>query len=71
MQTKAEVIINWVDANLPPLSWRIIAMKQMKLFLKHKISPASINAETRFNEEIIEAIRQLIKADYSKELPKF
>jgi len=71
MHTKAEVIINWVDANLPPLSWRIIAMKQMKLLLKHKISPASINAETRFNEEIIEAIRQMIKADYSKELPSF
>jgi hypothetical protein len=43
----------------------------MKLLLKHKISPASINGETRFNEEIIEAIRQMIKADYSKELPKF
>ncbi len=71
MHTKAEVIINWVDNNLPPLSWRIIAMKQMKLFLKHKISPASINSETRFNEEIIEAIRQVIKADYSKELPRF
>jgi hypothetical protein len=71
MQTKAQVIINWVDLNLPPLSWRIIAMKQMKLFLKHKISPASINSETCFNEEIIEAIRLVVKTDYSKELPKF
>jgi hypothetical protein len=71
MQTKAQVVINWVDLNLPPLSWRIIAMKQMKLFLKHKISPASINGETYFNEEIIEAIRLLVKTDYCKELPRF
>jgi len=71
MQIKAEVIINWVDLHLPPLSWRIIAMKQMKLLLKHKISPANINGQTIFNEEIVEAIRQMIKADYSKELPAF
>ena len=71
MQVKAEVVIKWADANLPPLSWRIIAMKQMKLLLKHKISPASINADTVFNTEIIEAIRVIVKTDYGKDLPAF
>lgn len=69
MQVKAEVVIKWSDANLPPLSWRIIAMKQMKLLLKHKISPAAINNETVFNAEIIDAIRTMIKTEYGKDLP--
>lgn len=71
MQVKAESVIKWVDQNLPPLSWRIIVMKEMKLMLKHKISPASINGDTYFNEEIVVAIKQLIKNDYGKEVLNF
>jgi hypothetical protein len=69
MRVKAGTIIGWVDTNLPPLTWRIIAMKQMKILLKHKISPAKIDGDTYFNAEIVEAIRKMIKADYHKELP--
>lgn len=71
MQVKAEVVIRWVDENLPPLSWRIIVMKQMKLLLKHKISPAKIDADTYFNAEIMDALRALIKNDYHKDMPNF
>ena len=71
MQVKAETIINWMDANLPPLSWRIIVMKQMKLLLKHKISPAKIDGSTYFNDEIIETLRKVVKDDYGKEMPNF
>lgn len=71
MQTKAENVIKWVDNNLPPLSWRIIVMKQMKLLLKHKISPTKIDATTIFNEEIMTALKEMVKNDYGKDLPKF
>ena len=71
MQVKAENVIKWVDDNLPPLSWRIIAMKQMKLLLKHKISPANINGTTYFNEEIIATLKKAIKDDYGKDMPSF
>jgi hypothetical protein len=69
MQIKAEKVVSWIDTNLPPLSWRIIAMKQIKVLLKHKISPTKIDSSTYFNEEIMLAIRETIKVDYKKELP--
>lgn len=71
MQIKAEKVIQWVDLNLPPLSWRIIVMKQMKLLLKHKISPASINGTTYFNNEIMDSLKQHIKETYGKDMPNF
>ena len=71
MQVKAEKVVSWIDANLPPLSWRIFVMKQMKLLLKHKISPASIDGSTYFNEEIISALKLHVKETYDKELPSF
>jgi hypothetical protein len=71
MQVKAATLINWVDLNLPPLSWRIIVMKQMKLLLKHKISPEKIDGDTYFNDEIFEALKRIIKEDYGKEMPNF
>ena len=71
MKIKADAVIQWVDKNLPPLSWRIIVMKQMKLLLKHKISPANIDGTTYFNEEIMMELKQLIKNDYGKDLPSF
>lgn len=71
MQVKAEKVVSWIDANLPPLSWRIFVMKQMKLLLKHKISPANIDGSTYFNEEIISALKLHVQETYNKELPSF
>lgn len=71
MQVKAEVVINWIELNLPPLSWRIIVMKQMKLLLKHKISPAKIDGSTYFNQEIIGVLKQVVRDEYGKEMPDF
>ena len=71
MQVKAQTVVGWVDSNLPPLSWRIIVMKQMKLMLKHKISPAKIDENTYFNEEIVSALKLHIKEVYNKEMPTF
>lgn len=69
MQVKADKVVSWVDNNLPPLTWRIIVMKQMKLLLKHKISPAKIDGNTYFNEEILTALQAHIREEYAKELP--
>ena len=71
MQIKALKVVTWVDTNLPPLSWRIIVMKEMKLLLKHKISPAKIDESTYFNEEIVSALKLHIKEKYDKEMPSF
>ena len=71
MQVKAQTVVGWIDTNLPPLSWRIIVMKQMKLMLKHKISPANINENTYFNEEVLSALKLHIKTEYNKDLPSF
>jgi len=71
MQVKAEKVVSWIDTNLPPLSWRIIVMKQMKLLLKHKISPAKIDGSTYFNEEIMSALKVHVKEAYNKDMPAF
>jgi hypothetical protein len=69
MDVQAEKVVNWIDSNLPPLSWRIIAMKQIKLLISNKISPAKIDDKTYFNEVIMNAIRESVKNDYGKDLP--
>jgi hypothetical protein len=71
MQVKAEKVISWMDSNLPPLSWRVISIKQMKLLLKHNISPTAINSATYFNDEILDSLKVQIKADYNMDLPNF
>jgi hypothetical protein len=69
METPAKNVINWVNENLPPLSWQIIAMQNMKVLAKHKIFPSRIEDSTKFNAEILASINSFIKDRYQKELP--
>jgi hypothetical protein len=71
MQVRAETVIGWIDMNLPPLSWRLIAIKNMKLFVDHNIASTKIDPSTCFNEEILAALKAQVKLDYNKELPSF
>ena len=71
MQVKAQTVIQWMDANLPPLSWRVIAVTQIKLFMDHNIATTKIDASTYFNDEILAALKAQIKKDYKKDLPSF
>lgn len=71
MQAKAETVISWIDANLPPLSWRLIAIKNMKLFVDHNVSSTKIESSTYFNQEILAALKAQVKQDYNKDLPNF
>ena len=69
MEIQAIKVIEWIDNNLPPLSWRIISMKIFKLLFQHKIYASKIDESTYFNVEIIEALSDIIKQDYGKEMP--
>jgi hypothetical protein len=71
MQVKAETVIGWMDQNLPPLSWRVISIKLMKLLLKNNVSPTSIDGSTFFNDEILATLREQVKRDYNIDLPNF
>jgi len=64
METPANQVINWVNENLPPLSWRIITMENMKVMSKNKIYPSKIDDATRFNDEVMAGINTSIKLRY-------
>ena len=69
METPANQVISWVNENLPPLSWRIITMENMKVMSKNKIYPSKIDGTTQFNKEVMAGINSSIKQRYQKELP--
>lgn len=69
MSAKAKTILDWIDKELPPLSWGVISIKLMKTFMKNGISPRNIDDSVMFNDEIIEEIKVLVKTTYNKELP--
>jgi hypothetical protein len=69
MQVKAKSVVDWVEENLPPLSWQIIVMQNMKLFIKHKTPPSKFDETTLLNVEVIQGISNTIKERYKKELP--
>jgi len=69
MEVQAIKVMSWVNANLPPLSWNIIVMQNMKVFMKYNVFPSKIANDTKFNAEIIATINASIKERYKKELP--
>lgn len=71
VQIKADIVIKWIDDNLPPLTWRIIVMDIIKLLILNKIMPAKIDSSTYFNAEIINAIKKVVKEKYNREMPNF
>jgi hypothetical protein len=71
MNVPAIKVMKWVDTNCPPLSWRILVMKEMKLLLANKVSPAKIDDKTFLSQDIVKAFRESIKKDYNKDLPDF
>jgi hypothetical protein len=69
VEVRAKAIMNWVDENLPPLSWQIIVMQNMKVFVKHKITPSKFDDQTMLSADIVQSINLSIKDRYKKELP--
>ena len=69
MEVRAKAIINWVEENLPPLSWQIIVMQNMKIFVKHKVTPSKFDDKTMLNADVVRSISLSIKERYQKELP--
>jgi hypothetical protein len=66
---RAKAIIDWVDANLPPLSWQVIIMHNMKVFIKNNIVPSKFDDQTVLSDDIVKSISLSIKERYKKELP--
>jgi hypothetical protein len=69
VEVRAKAIMNWVDENLPPLSWQIIVMQNMKVFVKHKITPSKFDDQTMLSADVVQSINLSIKDRYKKELP--
>jgi hypothetical protein len=69
VEVAAKEIVDWVEQNLPPLSWQIIVMQNMKVFMKHKVTPSKFNDTTMLNADVVRSIGLLIKERYNKELP--
>jgi hypothetical protein len=69
VEVRAKAIVNWVEENLPPLSWQIIVMQNMKVFLKHKVAPSKFDEQTMLNADVVLSIKLLIKERYQKDLP--
>ena len=61
--------MDWVDENLPPLSWQIIVMQNMKVFIRNKITPSKFDDKTMLNADVVRSINLSIKERYQKELP--
>jgi hypothetical protein len=66
---RAKSVIAWVEENLPPLTWQIIVMQNMKVFLKYKVPPSKFTETTELPPEVFASISQCIQERYNKELP--
>lgn len=62
-------IKDFITSNLPPMTWNIIAVKVLKLFVKHKLKATAITPSDELPEEIVEAISQILNEQYSIQLP--
>lgn len=62
-------IKDFITSHLPPMTWNIIAVKVMKLFVKHKLKVTTIAPTDELPDEIVEAINQILNEQYSTQLP--
>jgi len=69
MPISAIKITEWVEKELPPLSWGVLSMKLMRSFMAAGISPRNITSETQFHDELVAELRQLIRENYKKDMP--
>lgn len=69
MNIEAIKVIGWIEKNLPPLSWSLIKVHNMKTFISNDVQPLKITQDTKFNQEIIQTLKAFIRKKYSAELP--
>lgn len=63
-------IKDFISGNLPPMTWNIVAVKVMKLFVKYKLKATAVTGDDEFPEELVMAIDTILKEQYKTELPK-
>jgi hypothetical protein len=67
---KATRVIEWINREMPPLTWNIVSIKIMKTLVQQGISARNINDDTVFNETVVNEINRILKETYKKEMPK-
>lgn len=69
MNIEAIKVIEWIEKNLPPLSWSLIKVHNMQTFISNDVQPLKITQDTKFNQEIIQTLKTFIRKKYSAKLP--
>jgi len=62
-------IRDFITQNLPPMTWNIVAVKVMKLMVKHKLKATAIAPTDEFPDEIVSAINDVLQTQYNVSLP--
>lgn len=71
MEVKAAPIVQWIQGNVPPLTWTTIKLKYMSVFIDAKISPSKIDDSTMFNPQLISCINETLRDKFNKEIPVY
>lgn len=71
MPVKGKKIVDWMQKELPPLSWEFVSVKLMKGFIAEGISPRAVTETTIFSDNLVKDIKQKISEEYKKDLPTF
>ena len=66
---KGLIVLDWVNHELPPLSWSVISLKMIKTFLSSGISPRKIDESTVFDDHIMSEMRNVVDQIYHKSIP--
>ncbi|PIB35964.1 hypothetical protein BFP72_11440 [Reichenbachiella sp. 5M10] len=69
MERRASEVIFWIEGNLPPLSWSLIKVHNIKVFLANGIRPTKIEGDTVFNQAVLDELKAFVQAKYSKVMP--
>ena len=69
MEGKAVPIVDWIKSNVPPLTWTIIKLKYLDVFMDAKIAPSKIDETTIFNDKMIQCINETLEEKFNKRIP--
>ena len=61
-------IRDYIQKNLPPMTWNIVAVKVMKLMVKHKLKATAISATDEFPDELVSAINEILTNEYQTQI---
>lgn len=63
-------IKDFINDNLPPMTWNIVAVKVMKQMVEAKLKATAISPTDEFPDALVEAIDNVLQTQYNSSLPK-